>query len=90
MDQRTPPSWRQSEVSGELCVGNCLVYMWIWLKQTSPLRASVYLKHGVWGKMGTFFKVFRSGKRDTETGASEANGQKVIKMEDGGQRTRGA
>ena len=54
MDQRMPPSWRQSEGSGELGVGNCLVHMWIWLKQTSPLRASVYLKHGVWGKMGTF------------------------------------
>lgn len=66
MDQRTPPSWRQSEGSGELGVGNCLVYMWIWLKQTSPLRASVYLKHGVWGKMGTLksLQEWKEGYRD--------------------------
>ena len=40
--------------------------------------------------MGAFLKVFRRGKRDTETGASESSGQKNIQMEDGEQRTRGA
>lgn len=71
---------------------------WVWVsllhvdlaQANLPSRGLSYLKDRVWGKMRTSLKVFRRGKRDTETGASEANGQKDIQMEGGGQRTRGA